>query len=507
MASVRVNIIANFLGKGWGALISIAFVPVYIRLMGIESYGLVGLFTTLLAISSILDLGLSTAFARELARYSADSDDGSKCRTLAYTFQAIYWALGLVLLMILVLVGIFFGSDWVTANHLDDKTINEAIVLMGIAVALQFPFSLYSGGMLGLQRQVPFNVFLVVVSTARVVGAWLVLLLVAPTIQVFLLWQLLISVVQSVVSGIVLWQFLPPTGKVIRLNFAAVLRVWRFAAGMGLINVFAIVLTQIDKLLLSALLPLKEFGYYSLASSIAFGLLLLSAPFYTALFPHFAKLIQEGNQVTLSALYHKSSQVLAVVAIPVCITVAVFSKEILLVWTQDDEIATRAHMVVSLLVAGTAASTLMYIPYALQIAHGWTRLSITQNLVSILILVPLIFFTAKKYGTEGAALIWLLLNLGYIFVSVPVMHRKILRGEAWRWYSQAMLLPLIGTVVPIILFYVFIFDKGGYVPLFVQIPGILVLSWISAGLVTPSTRLMFTTYISTHWNTKREAGA
>lgn len=507
MASVRVNIIANFLGKGWGALISIAFVPVYIKLMGIESYGLVGLFTTLLAISSIFDLGLSAAFTRELARYSANTDDGSKYRTLAYTFQAIHWALGVVLLMILVLVGIFFGSDWVTAKHLDDKSINEAIVLMGIAVALQFPFSLYSGGMLGLERQVPFNVFLVIISTARIVGAWLALVLVAPTIQVFLLWQLLISVVQSIVSGIVLWQFLPPTRKAIRLNFSAVLKVWRFAAGMGLINVFAIVLTQIDKLLLSALLPLNEFGYYILASSIAFGLLLLSAPFYTVLFPHFAKLIQEGNQVTLSTLYHKSSQVLAVVAIPVCITVAVFSKEILLVWTQDAEIATRAHVVVSLLVTGTAASTLMYIPYALQIAHGWTRLSITQNLVSILLLVPLIFFTAKKYGTEGAASIWLLLNLGYIFVSVPVMHRKILKGETWRWYSQAMLLPLIGAVVPIILFHVFFFDKGGYVPLFVQIPGILVLSWICAGLATPSTRLMLTTYISAHWNTKREAGA
>ena len=46
---------------------SLAFVPLYIKFMGIESYGLVGIFASLLALFGLLDMGLSTTLNRELA--------------------------------------------------------------------------------------------------------------------------------------------------------------------------------------------------------------------------------------------------------------------------------------------------------------------------------------------------------------------------------------------------------------------------------------------------------
>ena len=54
------------------ALMSFAFVPLYIRFMGMEGYGLIGVFTTMLAIFALLDLGLGLTVNRELARLSAD---------------------------------------------------------------------------------------------------------------------------------------------------------------------------------------------------------------------------------------------------------------------------------------------------------------------------------------------------------------------------------------------------------------------------------------------------
>lgn len=39
------NLIANYLGQGWTVLMSLAFVPVYIKYLGLESYGLIGLFS------------------------------------------------------------------------------------------------------------------------------------------------------------------------------------------------------------------------------------------------------------------------------------------------------------------------------------------------------------------------------------------------------------------------------------------------------------------------------
>ena len=69
------NIIANFAGSGWSALMGLIFLPFYIRLMGAESYGIVGIFVSLQAIFSILDLGLSQTLNREMARLSANPNN------------------------------------------------------------------------------------------------------------------------------------------------------------------------------------------------------------------------------------------------------------------------------------------------------------------------------------------------------------------------------------------------------------------------------------------------
>ena len=47
--SVRKNVVANYLGQGWSALMGLAFIPLYIRYLGMEAYGLIGVFAVLQA--------------------------------------------------------------------------------------------------------------------------------------------------------------------------------------------------------------------------------------------------------------------------------------------------------------------------------------------------------------------------------------------------------------------------------------------------------------------------
>ena len=52
MSQVKRNIIPNYAGAFWTALMGLVFVPLYIKFMGIESYGLIGIFASLQAILS-----------------------------------------------------------------------------------------------------------------------------------------------------------------------------------------------------------------------------------------------------------------------------------------------------------------------------------------------------------------------------------------------------------------------------------------------------------------------
>ena len=56
ISTLKQNVIANLLGRGWSALMALAFVPFYLRYIGVEGYALVGFSLTLFAIASLLDL-------------------------------------------------------------------------------------------------------------------------------------------------------------------------------------------------------------------------------------------------------------------------------------------------------------------------------------------------------------------------------------------------------------------------------------------------------------------
>ncbi len=101
----------------------------------------------------------------------------------------------------------------------------------------------------------------------------------------------------------------------------------------------------------------------------------------------------------------------------------------ILLWTQDPGTAEKTHFVLSIIICGTAINGLMFLPYALQLAFGWTKLSVVKSIIAVVILVPLIIFMTKHYGAVGAAIAWLVLNIGMLIFEIPIMHRRILHNE------------------------------------------------------------------------------
>ena len=74
-ASVRRNIVANYVGQAIASLLALALVPVYIGYLGIEAYAIVGLFAVIQAWMVLLDLGMTPTLGREMARFSAGTVD------------------------------------------------------------------------------------------------------------------------------------------------------------------------------------------------------------------------------------------------------------------------------------------------------------------------------------------------------------------------------------------------------------------------------------------------
>ena len=447
-ASVNRNVVANFAGSAWAALVGLAFVPFYIRLMGIEAYGIVGILVSLQAMFMVLDLGLSQTMSREMARLSVESGNARRMADTARTLEVIYWcASGIVALCVLALAE-FISQQWLNPVHLSRATLREAVWAMALVIGLRWPTALYAGAIVGLQRQVLLNALLAGLSTLQGVGALAVLWYINPSVQYFLLWQAVVAFAQVALLRTVLYHCIGSrTGGGFRKEI--VLRLWRFAAGMTGIALVSVLLTQVDKILLSKLLSLADFGYYVFATTAAGALYALTSAVYSAYQPKLAALAAQRDSSRLSRTYHRGCQAMAVAIVPAGAVLALFSGQLVFLWTRDPQMVGHTALLITLLAIGNVLHGLMYLPYALQLAFGWTRLALVTNVVSVVVLLPAIYFSALRWGAVGAAAVWIAVNVGYIAVSIQYMHRRLLGGEERNWYLQDVAKPL-AVVVPIV---------------------------------------------------------
>jgi O-antigen/teichoic acid export membrane protein len=448
---VKQNVFANFTGKAWTSLISIIFVPIYLKLLGIEAYGLIGLYLSLMALLSVLDMGLSTTLSRELARLTAAPGNEQEARDLVRSMEAAYWGIGILVALTTFLLAPFIAKYWVNPKGVTEETIRRAVMVMGFVAGFDWPVALYTGGLMGLQRQVQLNAIRAAMATFQAVGAVLVLWLISPTIFAYFLWQVAASMAQTTLLAFCLWKNLPRTDRKTLFQGGLLLKNWRFTAGITGISVLVTLVTQTDKILLSKLLSLESFGYYILAFNVANALHNLSSPFFMALFPKFSQMVMERNEPELTALYHSGSQFLSLAILPVAVTLGVFAPEILTLWLRNPVTVENTQLLLRLILVGTMFNALMIPPYAFQLASGWTRLSFAANAVAASLVLPAIYLAASRYGAVGAAIVWITLNMGYFFLEIPFMHRRLLRGEMAKWYVEDTGLPLILALAAVLL--------------------------------------------------------
>jgi len=442
--SVRTNVVANFAGKAWTSLMSLAFIPLYIKFMGIEAYGLIGIFASLMALMSLLDMGLSTTLSRELARLAVSRENDQESRDLVRTLEYVYWGVGILIALGLVGLAPFIAQYWIKSERIPTKTVQQALMIMGLVVAFAWPTSLYDGGLIGLQRQVLLNSVRSVMATIQHAGAVLVLWLVSPTILAYFGWQIFISIIQTFLLAYSVWKSLPITRRKSLFQKYLLMKNWRFAAGMMSISIMTTILTQADKIILSKMLPLALFGYYVLAFNLANSLSMLVNPVFSALFPKISQLVTEKNSENIiSEYYHKGRQIVSVIVFPVAGVLAIFSLQLLQLWVHDPVIAQNTYLLLSLLVIGSTFNALMTLPFTLQLAYGWTKLSFLKNVIAVIVLIPILFWFVSRYGAIGAAVVWIILNTSYFLIEIPIMHSRLLKPEMWRWYFQDVVLPMV----------------------------------------------------------------
>lgn len=409
--------------------------PFYLKYLGGEAYGLVGFFAVLGAWLALLDMGLSPTLARQIAHGRGHPDqDFSQLRQLLRSIELVFIVLALVIGIGVSLASGWLAQHWLTVTALPQTDVAYCISLMGIIIALRWFSALYRGGIQGMERMVWLNIANSVLASLRYIGVYGLLRWVTHEPSHFFEFQLAVSLIELGVLGIQFYRLLP-TGKraVLGFSWPALKAVLPFTASIAYTSGLWILLTQADKLILSHLLPLKEYGYFALVGVIANGLLTLGQPLSQALLPRMTLLLSQGNEPAMIALYRKATQGIATLIVPIAGTLALFAQPVLLAWTGNPEAASWGGPILRWFILGNGILTLAAFPFYLQYAHGKMRLQVINATINAVLQLPVLVYTASHYGALGVAYAWFAIRLLTFFVFPAIVHRRLAPRLHSRW--------------------------------------------------------------------------
>jgi O-antigen/teichoic acid export membrane protein len=443
--ALKKNIVASWVSQIYVAALGMLMVPFYLRYMGAEAYGLVGFFAMLQVWFQLMDIGLTQTMSREAARYRGGALDALSLRRLLRSLEALFLLVAVAGALGIALCAPLIASDWLQARRIDIAEVRHAVVLMGLLVALRWVSGLYRGVISGFEALVWLNACNAMIATARFMLVIPLLMFVGGTPLVFFNFQLVVAIVELLLLVAQTYRLLPRVEDArLRWEWRLLRQLLKFSLGVAFTSTIWVAMTQVDKLMLSKLLPLDEYGVFTLAVLIASAVTLITAPITAALQPRMAQVSASGQGEDLLRLYRRGTQIVGLMAAPATLVLLCFPRQVLGIWTGDAAVAASAAPILQLYALGNGLLAFGAFPYYLQFARGELRLHVIGNVLFLVTLLPALIWAARHYGALGAGYAWAISNLAYFLLWIPLVHRRFMRGAHLDW----LLRDVLAVVVP-----------------------------------------------------------
>jgi O-antigen/teichoic acid export membrane protein len=446
------NILANFIGRFWSILSNFLFIPLYIHILGFESYSIISFTLVIAGLMAVLDSGLTATLSREFAR-----NDHSREEKISVfsTLQTLYLGIVSVVIIVVIVLSDVIASKWLNLNAISSEQVSVVLKIISFDIGFQLLMRFYTGGLLGLEKQVKANIYQVGWGILRN-GVVVLAILIKPTLMVFFTWQSASTILFAIITGLILKKDLTGTLKfdlTLNIERDVLKKIWRFAGGMLLISLVAGLNTQMDKLAISKLLPVESLGYYTLAISLSMGIIVLVNPISIALLPRFTALYSEGESIKASILFHRVNIIVAIMVFSVMANMSFFASELIWIWTGNAVLSANASQFVPMMALSAAMLAIATIPYNIAISNGYTKLNNLLGMLSLVITIPGYWIATKQFGPMGAAVTYCVVQSVITVIYIFVINKKFLHEKQWsNLYLRQFILPLVIATVFAFLF-------------------------------------------------------
>lgn len=418
-------------------LIGILVMPFLYNIMGPVAFGIIGFYTVIQIFINVLDSGLSPTLCRVIAASSGNTK--ATTRTLK-SFETI---------SLLVFAVIFFSSYllsdqilkyWFKGNEIVTETI---VALLFCIVSSRLVASIYRAALQGKEDFLWLNAGTILFNTIKYPVCTYIMYK-EPSLELYFQIHFAATVLElfifrlRVANRLSLSFWLPG-----RFYIAELSENKKYILSVAFTALVSAATLHLDKLLFSNILLPEEYGYYTMCITISSAMITLGFPIGAVLIPRLTKLYASNQQEQFLSLYHKSAMFVSAVLLPVGVLVALFSKQVLLLFTSDPVAAEWGETILTLYILGNSVAIVTAFQYYLQVAIGDLKEHVRYNKILLVTYIPLIFFFAYFYDVLYVAILSFAFKLASFLLWQWYVHHKTRVVTHKAWFSRNILPSLL----------------------------------------------------------------
>src|ERR1700760_80898 len=396
------NTVWNLGGNLAPMVVAAVCIPLLIKGLGTDRFGVLTLVWALIGYATLFDLGLGRALTQLVAAKLGAGED-HEIPALVWTFLLLMFLIGLV-----GAVGAVVFAPWLVTHALHVPAAMEretlySVYLLGISIPIVISTAALRGLLEAHQRfgmttalRVPMGIF-----------AYAGPLMVLPFSKSFF------PVVAVVVAGrTVAWiahlwlclKVMPALRTRIAWQRSAVRPLVQFGSWMTVTNIIGPLMVTLDRFVIGSVLSVTAVAYYATPYEVVTKFWLISGALLGVMFPAFStSFAQDRDRAAL--LYDRTLKLLLLTLFPLILVTVTLASDGLRLWLGAD-FAVHSTRVLQWLAIGIFINCLSSASFAVVQGVGRPDLTAKLHLLELPLYLAALFYLIKTRGIEGGAIAW-----------------------------------------------------------------------------------------------------
>lgn len=383
-------------------LLALVCIPILIRGLGKERFGVLTLAWALIGYASLFDLGLGRALTQLVAQ-KLGSGEEHEVASVAWTSLVLMCLLGVVGAGVVLLIAPWLVDRMLKIQDALRREVLISFYLLGISI----PAVIVTSGLRGLMEAHQRFDLVNILRVPMGIFSFGSPLLVLPFSN------RLVPIVSVLVVGRFIWcgahllfcfRVAPELRDRIAWHSAAAGPLLRFGGWMTVSNVVSPMMVTLDRFLIGTVISVTAVAYYATPYEVATKFLPVAGALVSVMFPAFStSSVQNLSRTAL--LFDRSLKCLFALLFPLVLLVILVSPDALTIWLGAD-FAQHSFRVLQWLTLGIFINCLAQVPFAMVQGLGRPDVAAKLHLLELPVYAATLYWLTKTHGIDGAAVAW-----------------------------------------------------------------------------------------------------